>query len=299
MPDTGHAPTPRVSFASLPLRDGPVANAAVERAASDDHEFLRDVTVTALDWAGDFQVRAGGAANAFTLDVGAVSALSLRDAAGTHYHAKAYGGGTVGPAAVEGGGGTLGALARWWHLYAFLAGDGSVGFELSTTPPNPTRRLKATDPTRRYLAAFPTDAAGAPAPLVASGGRYAYRRSAAGGEAFVVGSAAGASARPAPGAWTAASLAAWVPPWARAARLWAFVRRAASDAAAVYLDLRAPGDPAFVTAAVANYSGAVDTVDAAEVTVVAPAQAIEYALSAAVTAADPYGARLAVAGWEE
>jgi hypothetical protein len=289
----------RVAFGDVPLRDGPAANVAIERAASDDHAYLRDATFTALDWSGDLCVDPLGTASAFLVRLGAISHVSLRDAAGTHLHVRAYGGGAVGPAGIEGGGGTLGALARWWCVYAFLNGAGVLDFELSLTPPNGSRRLKSTDPTRRYLGCFPTDATGAPLPVDGTHGRYLYRSSACNGADYVVGSAAGASARPAPGVWTPVSLAGAVPPWARKVRLWCFVRRAAADAGGVFLDLRTPGDAGLRTAALATYSATADTLGIAEVSMVAPAHTIEYALSAAVTAADPYGARIAVTGWEE
>jgi hypothetical protein len=299
MPDTSYLPMARVAFGDVPLRDGPAANVVIERVASDDHAYLRDATLTTLDWSGDLSVDPLGTAGAFLVRVGAISAVTLRDAAGAYFHVRAYGGGTVGPAKTEGGGGTLGAVARWWCVYAFLNGAGLLDFELSTVPPNGSRRLKSTDPTRRYLGCFSTDANGAPLPVDGTHGRYLYRSSACNGADFVVGSGAGTSARPAPGVWTGASLAGLVPPWARKVRLWCFVRRAAADGAAVLLDLRTPGDAGLRTAAVATYSAAMDTLGVAEVAMVVPAQVVEYALSAAVTAVDPYGARLAVAGWDE
>lgn len=173
MPDTSYTPTARTAVASARLRDGDAANVALDRAAADDHEHLRDSTLVALEWSGSLSVEPLGSATDFEVHVGAISNVTLRNAAGTHYYVKASGGATIGPSKIEGGGGSLGAVERWWYLYAFLNGT-DLDYELSTAVPNVTRKLKGTDATRRYLGCFPTTSLGAPIALVAQGGRYLY-----------------------------------------------------------------------------------------------------------------------------
>ena len=208
MPDTSYVPTARTAVAAAPLRDGPASNVALERAASDDHEHLRDATLAALEWSRYLSVEPGGSATAFTLTVGGISNVTLRNAANTHYYVKAYGGGTVGASKIEGGGGTLGAVARWWYLYAFLNGT-DLDFELSTTGPGANRKFKSGDFTRRYLGCFPTTSLGAPIPLVAQGGRYVYLNTVL----------PGLSDAQSDSAWHNLSLARGVPPHVRLATL--------------------------------------------------------------------------------
>ena len=173
MPDTSYTPSARAAAAALPLRNGDAANAAVERAAADDHEHLRDATLASLEWSRYLSVEPLGTLTAFDVNLGAISSVTLRDAGGAYYYVKAYGGGTIGPSKIQGGGGSLGAVARWWYVYAWLNGT-TLDFELSTTGPGTNRKFKNGDFTRRYLGCFPTTSAGAPIPLVAQGGRYVY-----------------------------------------------------------------------------------------------------------------------------
>lgn len=130
-----------------------------------------------LIWSGDFAVRTGGTLTSFTLDVGSIAALYAADSGGT-YRVGARAATTVTQADIEGGGGTLGAVARFWYVYAYLTTGGDVEYAISLTGPSEDRRFKGSDATRLYLGCFPTTAAGAPIPLRKTAGRVVYRRSA-------------------------------------------------------------------------------------------------------------------------
>lgn len=208
MADTTYIPTARTASGATPLRDGPASNAALERGASDDQRYLRDATLTSLEWSRNLSVEPLGSLTAFTVNVGGISNVTLRDADDTFYYVKAYGGGGLGASKIEGGGGTLGAVARWWYLYAFLNGT-ALDFEFSLTGPNVTRKLKSGAATRRYLGCFPTTGAGAPIPLVAQGGLYTY----------LDGVLPGISDLQSDSGWHNLSLAAGVPPHVRLATL--------------------------------------------------------------------------------
>lgn len=167
-----YSPTARLG-ASPALPDGDAKNVATARNERDARAYFSDLLLGALDWTGDFGVRSGGALNAFTLDVGAIAAVAVRDADDVLWP-HAYGGGTINQTKIEGGGGTLGAVERWWNVYAFRTGGGSLDFEISQTAPNATRRYKSTDNTRRFVGCFPTDGTGAPIALWTSMGRTVY-----------------------------------------------------------------------------------------------------------------------------
>lgn len=163
-------------------------------------------------WSGLFGVRSGGSLTAFTLDVGAISALYLADSGGTYRVGDAVAT-TIGVSKVEGAPGTLGAVARWWYVYAFLTTLGVVDYAISLTGPSEDLRFKAGDATRAYLGCFRTTAAGTPLPGRKAAGRWVYRRSAlASNETRVLN--ASASAGPAD-----LDLSALVPPHAVIASL--------------------------------------------------------------------------------
>jgi hypothetical protein len=166
--------------------------------------------VAHLSWSGDFSV-AGSAPNNFTVTLGAINAVHLYNS--TASVVKSYGGGSITQSKVEGGGGTLGASAQWWYVYAFLNGSSALDFEISTDPPNASRALKSTDNTRVYVGCFPTLSTGVPIPVRASRGRYVYNV----GESAVadVSVVAAGSAT----AYTSVPCSALVPPHARIATL--------------------------------------------------------------------------------
>lgn len=124
-----------------------------------------------LSWSGDLAMAPGGSASSFTLTIGAINAVNLYNA--TASKVLSYGGGTIGASKIAGGGGSLGASAKWWYLYAYL-NAGNLDFEISDTAPGASRALKSGDNTRVYLGCFRTLSTGAPIPFQAQGGRYFY-----------------------------------------------------------------------------------------------------------------------------
>lgn len=158
---------------------------------------------------GAFGVRSGGTLTSFTIDVGAIHLATLVSGTVTGvYDAAAT---TVTEADIEGGGGTLGAVARWWYVYAY-AGSG-IDYQVSQTAPAAGRRCKSGATTHTYLGCFRTTAAGAPLPGRKSNGRWVYRRSAlSSNETRVLNTSAAAGA-------TDLDLSALVPPHARLATL--------------------------------------------------------------------------------
>lgn len=183
----------------------PIFQQLVNRSAA-----MRDMSLGYLSWSGDMAVAPGGAANNFTVTLGAINAVLLYT--GSVYKVFAYAGGTITQTKVEGGGGTLGASAKWWYVYAFVNGSGQLDFEVSDTAPNASRTLKSGDNTRRYLGCFVTDSSGAPIPARASRGRYTYQFSATSGATLRVLNSGTATS------WADVACSAWVPPHARVAQ---------------------------------------------------------------------------------
>lgn len=145
----------------------------------DRGAFARNAVVGRLSWAGDLAVNRGGTLTSFTITLGAVQLCALPDDTGADYQPYAYAGGNITQADIEGGGGTLGASAQWWYVYAKPDTSNTLDFEISTSAPRAHRVLKSpvntTTYARRYLGCFPTTSAGAPIPVTASRGCYRYR----------------------------------------------------------------------------------------------------------------------------
>ena len=144
---------------------------------ADRQELTRGTLASYLAWSGDFSVEPGGSLTSFTVTIGGIALLYRACPDG------AYRGGTsaaspITQTAIEGGGGTLGAIARWWYVYVFLDNSGVMQAEISLTAPSGSRKYKLGDVTRAYLGCFRTTAAGAPIPGRKSNGRWVYRRSA-------------------------------------------------------------------------------------------------------------------------
>lgn len=185
----------------------PIFQQLVNRSAT-----MRDMSLGYLSWSGDMAVAPGGAANNFTITLGAINAVLLYT--GSVYKAFAYAGGNITQTKVEGGGGTLGASAKWWYVYAFVNGSGQLDFEVSDTAPNASRTLKSGDNTRRYLGCFKTDSSGAPLPMRRVNNLCLYRAS-----GLAANDLRALNAGTTTGSYATVALATWIPPHARVARL--------------------------------------------------------------------------------
>jgi hypothetical protein len=146
---------------SGPAPLGPILEEIVKRA-----ELAKDGVWNHINWSGELSMAAGGTLTSFTLTVGAINALVLYN--GTRYKTFAYAGGTITQTKIEGGGGTLGASAKIWFVYAF-DNAGSLDFQISDTVPAANRRNKNSDTKYVYLGWFCTDSTGAPLPMIRRG----------------------------------------------------------------------------------------------------------------------------------
>lgn len=128
-----------------------------------------------LSWSGDFSVDPGGSNSTFTVRIGAINAVYLYN--GTIYKSFAYAGGTISASKIAGGGNL--ANSAWYYVYACNSA-GALDFEITTDAPTAARTASSgTNGSRkRYIGCFRTSTTGAPFPLRACHGRYAYRRGA-------------------------------------------------------------------------------------------------------------------------
>ena len=229
--------------------DGDTRNAASVNVAfqslADRTRILLDALIVRLVWSGDFAVADGGSLTSFSISVGAIGQLLAADSNGDYRVASATAG-TVTQAHILGGGGTLGAVAQWWYVYAYVTTLGAVSYEVTTTAPESSRRCKLADATRAYLGCFRTLATGAPLPAQKANGRYLYRASALGSNELRVVNVSAATGA------TAQSLATLVPPHGRIARLLLSVSGDVNQAA---LSIFYPGDTAAESASCYAASG--------------------------------------------
>lgn len=229
--------------------DGDTRNAASVNVAfqslADRTRILLDALIVRLVWSGDFAVADGGSLTSFSISVGAIGQLLAADSNGDYRVASATAG-TVTQAHILGGGGTLGAVAQWWYVYAYVTTLGAVSYEVTTTAPESSRRCKLADATRAYLGCFRTLATGAPLPAQKANGRYFYRASALGSNELRVVNVSAATGA------TAQSLATLVPPHGRIARLLLSVSGDVNQAA---LSIFYPGDTAAESASCYAASG--------------------------------------------
>lgn len=186
------------------IPDGPAKASPLWKKVYDTLRGLRDATLATLVWSGDFAV-SGSAANNFTVEIGAISCITLLNS-DSHNLPFAYAGGTIDQTKVQGGGGTLGAAADWWYVYAYINGS-SLDWEISQTAPTGNLMFKTGDNTRRFIGCFSTNGSGVPYAVRARHGRYVYT------EQQNLASSLKATAA------TAVSLATHVPAHARLAKL--------------------------------------------------------------------------------
>lgn len=221
---------------SMP-EDGDDLDAAVMEVVvqnlGDRTESLIAAVYSRITWSGLLSVAAGGSLTVFSIGVGAVHRLFGLTATST-IRVGAAGATTIDVTKVEGTPGTLGAVARWWYVYAWMNG-GTLDYAISQTAPDASLRVKNGDPSRAYLGCFRTLASGAPLPMQKAGGLCLYRASALGSNELRVASASSATGA------TAQSLAALVPPHGRLARL---ALAATGDANEAALSIFYPGDTA-------------------------------------------------------
>lgn len=124
------------------------------------------------------------------------------------------------------------ASNTWYYVYVYVSG-GALVTEYVTTAPDDSLCFKTGDATRRYVGPFRTDGSGVPLPMRYSDGHCTYRISATASPAHAYYNLTG------PASFADLSLAAWVPPTARIARLFAQLTLATSTA---QLQLRTKGD---------------------------------------------------------
>jgi hypothetical protein len=129
-----------------------------------------------IAWTERMSVAPGGSLTSFSIAIGGILRVVGDDSNGVR-RATGAAATTITQTKIEGGGGTLGASARWWYVYAFLTIGGTVDYAISLTGPDAYGRTKDGDTTRVYLGCFPTDTTGAPYPLTRTGNRTLYRRS--------------------------------------------------------------------------------------------------------------------------
>lgn len=131
------------------------------------------------------EVPAGGTLSSFTLTLGDIRGVVLTCGDGAT-RCLADSSITVTEADIEGGGGSLGASAQWWYIYAYAATT-TLAYEISTTAPAPDLVWKSGSAnTKRYLGCFPTTGSGAPIALRKCRGRYLYSLSDLGATALRV-----------------------------------------------------------------------------------------------------------------
>lgn len=213
-PSHGTLPTNRADDLDDAFMDGgPVPLWPLLQQLIDRSGFSIFANANRLLGSGDFSVDAGGTSSTFAVNTPGILAAPLYDAASGVYVPLLTGPATIGASKIEGGG--VLANTSWYYVYVW-SNAGAVDYEISLTPPSSSRIHKAGSGAalaRVYLGAFPTDSSGAPIPLFASKGRYAYD---VGGVAAATLSviATGADAT-----YTLKSCAAIVPPHARLARI--------------------------------------------------------------------------------
>lgn len=186
-----------------------------------------------IAWTERMSVAPGGSLTSFSINVGGILRVVGDDSNGVRRTTGAAAT-TITQTKIEGGGGTLGASARWWYVYAFLTITGDVDYAISLTGPGAYGRTKDGDTTRVYLGCFPTDTTGAPMPVTRVGNRVVYRR---GGIASVEAALGSNGLRAVDGATAVArtvlDLSSRVPPHSRVALLYGQVLAVASGSSGV------------------------------------------------------------------
>lgn len=189
--------------------DAAVIETALQRLG-DRAKHLLDATAGLAVWGWSARVSGAGASSGNTgVYVPMVEALSLTS--GTKRQAERISGETQLTTADHFGGGTLGNNT-WYYVYAYISG-GALALQISADPPESGLVWKSgAGGTHRYLFGFRTNGSGVPIPMRMSHGRYHWRFSA-------ISSSHSVASYTATQSYTDLSLAAYVPPHARLARL--------------------------------------------------------------------------------
>lgn len=171
---------------ALALETGPGPMNAVLQMAFDRAYYARGATWGVLTWSGEFSVDTGGTNAVFTVRVGVIQNVTLRDSNSVWrpYFTSVESTATI--ANVEGAPVNL-SNSTWYYVYLWSdsAAPASAKIQISTSPPTEmaaptvvTGYKRGETANYRYVGCFVTDGAGAPLPVVARRGVYRYRISA-------------------------------------------------------------------------------------------------------------------------
>lgn len=197
----------------------------------DARAFVRSLAPGMLLWRGLFAVDTGGSNSSFTVRFSPIEAVVLPDGSGTLYVFEGTAAETtIGASKIDGGGNL--SNSTWYYVYAYR-NAGSLDYLISTTAPDVYLTFRNGAQTHRYLGCFRTDGSGAPYAMRGHRGRYTYQNSAT--SDTVVYTTGGAAA------YGSLSLASFVPPHSRLARLRLELANTSASALAS-LAVRTPGD---------------------------------------------------------
>ena len=170
----------RVLDADPPIPDGPPSSYAAWVSMLDAKMYARYGLAGHLAWSGTMGV--SGTALLPVVQLGAITAACLYDAATTGWYAFASGEVDLDVSHVEGSPGTLSANT-WYYVYAYATPGGSPTFayQISTFPPHEAGRVGRLDRYKQgesanylFLGSFRAGAAGNPLPMVKRAGACTY-----------------------------------------------------------------------------------------------------------------------------
>lgn len=170
----------------LAFDTGPGPMNAVLQMAFDRTLYARGSVWGLNSWSGEFGVDTGGSNTVFTVRVGIVLGMTLRDGNSVWrpYFTSAQA--TLDLTNVEFTPANL-SNSKWYYVYGWSdsAAPSSVKWQISTSPPTEvaaptvvTGYKRGEVANYRYVGCFVTDSSGAPVPVTCRRGRYTYRVSA-------------------------------------------------------------------------------------------------------------------------
>lgn len=205
----------------LAFDTGPGPMDAVLQMAFDRILYARGALWGHLTWAGDFAVASATSNTTFTVTVGVIQAITLRDGNSVWRPYFTSATTTLTIADVESSPANL-SNSTWYYVYAWSdsAAPSSVKFQISTSPPTEnaaptviTGYKRGQTANYRYIGSFVTDSTGKPILVTAHYNAYTYRISALPTATLRVLNAGNATA------YTAVSLASLMPPHSSIAAL--------------------------------------------------------------------------------